>query len=259
MLTLFAVLLVQALAVAAAWLLRARERELQRRLPYLLSLALGVLLATALLHLLPESVAALGNRSGLWLAVGGTLLALFAAERLFYAASSRSLLDTDICAQPEHNHGEAQGSALRPHNLMFGSSLHSFVDGTAIATAFLVNPKLGLLSAFAVALHEVPHRLGDVAVLLHFGVPAGRAMRFAVLVGVPSLLGAAAVLILGHSGAGVFRWLLPVSAGSFLYIAGVNLLPELPLLPTLRGVCFQLLCLAAGLGLVLVATGVENS
>ncbi len=224
-----AVLAVQAAAVAAAYGLRRQERVLRERLPYLLSVAVGVLLATALLHLLPEAVETLGNGRGVWLATGGTLFALFAAERLFGALFAAGGPVTGEV--PEHAHGPACAHtpghriALRPANLMMASGLHSFVDGAAIATAFAVNVRLGVLTAVAVALHEVPHRLGDVAVLLHLQLPPARALRFAALVGVPALLGAAAVLALGESAG--FRWLLPISAGSFLYIAGVNLLPEL--------------------------------
>jgi zinc and cadmium transporter len=269
MLTLIAVFAVQLVAVAAAWLLRAREHLLRRQMPYLVALAVGVLLATALLHLLPESVEALGDRRGLWLTLGATLLALFTLERVFQSftgvAAEPHQPDADT---PAHVHGEAcnhfhsqsvhsQSGSLRPMNLLVGSSLHSFVDGTAIATAFAVNARLGLLTAFAVALHEVPHRLGDVAVLLHLGVPAPKTMRFAVLAGAPSLVGAAAVLLLGEAGSGVFRWLLPISAGSFLYIAGANLLPELQTPMGLRQTCNQLLCLITGLAIVLAVTGLH--
>jgi zinc and cadmium transporter len=263
-LTLAAVFAVQLVAVAAAWLLRARERLLRRQMPYLVALAVGVLLATALLHLLPESVDALGNRRGLWLTLGATLLGLFTLERLFQSFTGVASEPRQPGADtPAHMHGvgsnhfHSQSVSLRPMNLLVGSSLHSFVDGTAIATAFAVNERLGLLTAFAVAMHEVPHRLGDVAVLLHLGVPAPKTMRFAVLAGAPSLVGAAAVLLLGEAGSGAFRWLLPISAGSFLYIAGANLLPELQTPMGLRQTCSQLLCLLTGLAIVLAVTGLH--
>ncbi len=242
---------VQAAAVGAAWLLRSRERQLRRQLPYLVSLAVGVLLATALLHLLPEAVEALGNRRGLWLCIGGTLFALFALERL---------VDTFTGQQgglSAGTHTGAHAGTLRPLNLLVASSLHSFVDGTAIATAFAASPRLGLLTAVAVGLHEVPHRLGDVAVLLHLGVTPARAMRFAVLAGVPALLGAGAVLLVGEAGTHAVRWLLPVSAASFLYIAGVNLLPELRAGMGGWALLLQLGCLLGGTGIVLAVTALQ--
>ena len=71
---------VQGSAVGAAWILRRREAWLQRYLPYLVSLAVGVLLATALIDLLPEAVTQLGNRRLTWMLLGGTMLVLFAVE-----------------------------------------------------------------------------------------------------------------------------------------------------------------------------------
>ena len=250
---------VQAAAVGAAWLLRSRERQLRRQLPYLVSLAVGVLLATALLHLLPEAVEALGNRRGLWLCVGGTLFVLFALERTVDTYTSHPDGTHAEIHVGTHAHAKDRAGALQPLNLLIASSLHSFVDGTAIATAFTVSPHLGLLTALAVGLHEVPHRLGDVAVLLHLGVAPARAMRFAVLAGVPALFGAGAVLLVGEAGTHAVRWLLPVSAASFLYIAGVNLLPELRASLSRWALLLQLGCLLGGVGIVLAVTALQGS
>ncbi len=250
---LITVFAVQAAAIGAAWLLRSRVEQLHRQLPYLVSVAVGVLLATALLHLLPEAVDALGNRRGLWLCSGGTLFALFALERVVH-----TFADQSDAAHAGVNTG-ARAGALRPLNLLLASSLHSFVDGTAIAVAFAVSPRLGLLTAMAVGLHEVPHRLGDVAVLLHLGVAPARAMRFAVLAGLPALLGAGMVLLVGQAGSHAVRWLLPVSAASFLYIAGVNLLPELRADMGRWALLLQLVCLLGGAGVVLAVTALQGS
>lgn len=253
---LITVFAVQAAAVGAAWLLRSRVEQLHRQLPYLVSVAVGVLLATALLHLLPEAVETLGNRRGLWLCIGGTLFALFALERVVHIAGQGDAAHAGADADSGADAG-AHAGALRPLNLLLASSLHSFVDGTAIATAFAVSPRLGLLTGVAVGLHEVPHRLGDVAVLLHLGVAPARAMRFAVLVGVPALLGAGAVLLVGEAGSHAMRWLLPVSAASFLYIAGVNLLPELRAGMGMWALLLQLGCLLGGAGIVLAVTALQ--
>lgn len=262
-----AVCTVQATAIAAAWLLRSREQALRTRLPYLLHLAVGVLVATSLLHLLPESVETLGNRRALWLLLGGTLFVLFTAERLVESLSASTstlpnapsgrLVQPTAVAGAADGHGGTAHARMRPVGLVLSSSLHSFVDGAAIATAYSAAPKLGLLTAFAVALHEIPHRLGDLAVLLHYGVSPRRAMQLVASIGIPALVGAAAVLIIGAANASFFRWLLPISAASFLYIAGANLLPELRVPASLRQVGMQLLALAVGIGLVLLVTGLH--
>ena len=261
MLMLAVVVAVQLLAIGAAWLLRTREARLHARLPYLVSMAVGVLVATAFLHLLPDAVEALGNGRAVWLTVSLTLFVLFTFERLFLTLSGTA------SSELAHPHTHAADCAethprmekARPLNLVAGSSLHSLADGAAIATAFAVSPGLGLLTGLAVALHEVPHRLGDVAVLLHLGVKPGAAMRYAVLVGLPAVLGAAVVLVLGEAGALTLRWLLPVSAGSFLYIAGVDLLPEVQAPRRLTHLAAQLGCLAFGIAVVLAVAGLVGA
>src|ERR1700744_5361781 len=80
-----AVVGVQAAAVGGAFVLRSREKLVGRYLPHLLSLAVGVLLTTALIDLMPEAVAQLGNRRLTWILVTGSVLALFAIERIFSA------------------------------------------------------------------------------------------------------------------------------------------------------------------------------
>ncbi len=243
-----AVLGVQLAATAAAWLLRARESALQRHLPSIVSLAVGVLLATSLLHLMPEAVAQLGNGPLVWSLLGGSMLALFAAERLFFVLTGTDA-EPEIGA-PGHHHHHHGTHSTRPTNLILASMLHSLVDGAAIAVAFLTSPRIGWVTAFAVALHEVPHRMGDFALLVHLRVPLPRALRLAVLAGLPSFVGLLVVLAVGLRSSALLAWLLPVSAGSFLYIATVNLLPELQTECRLSRVLLQLFALVTGVALV---------
>ncbi|HEY0309319.1 MAG TPA: ZIP family metal transporter [Acidobacteriaceae bacterium] len=253
-----AVFAVQASAVSAAWLLRRKEAALRRQLPFIVSLAVGVLLATALLHLLPEAVATLGNGTRTWALLGGTMLALFSLERIFFAITGNP-------AEPElepahgHEHHHHGGHSTRPMSLVLASMLHSFVDGAAVGVAFLASPRIGWITALAIALHEIPHRMGDFAVLVHLHMPPARALRMAALAGVPSFVGLAAVLYAGTMRTQNIALLLPVSAGSFLYIATANLLPELQEECRWPRVVLQILCLIVGVALVMLAGGVAQS
>jgi zinc and cadmium transporter len=242
---------VQTAATAAAWLLRTRENALRRQLPYIVSLAIGVLLATALLHLMPEAIANLGNGRPVWTALGASMIGLFALERIFFVFTGAGAEpEVDEPARHHHHHGV---HTTRPMNLILASMLHSLVDGSAVAVAFLTGTRIGWLTAIAIALHEVPHRMGDFALLVHLNLPLNRALRLAALAGLPSFFGLAAVLILGEHSTALVAWLLPISAGSFLYIATVNLLPELQSECKLPRVLLQLTCLSAGVLLVVLA------
>ena len=258
-----AVSVVQAAAVGGAWLLRSREKLLHRYLPHLLSLAVGVLLTTALVDLLPEAVAQLGNRSLTWVLLTGSILGLFAVERVFSALTGSS-------TEPEvgglgtgthiHRHAANCGDhSAKPINLILAAMLHSFVDGTALATAFVASPRIGWLTAFAIALHEIPHRIGDFAVLIHLRQKPRRALQLAAIAGVPSLFGVLLVWFAGAGHSGEVAYLLPVSAGSFLYIALVNLLPEIQQECRTGPALWQLAWLVFGTGLVALVVGISGN
>jgi zinc and cadmium transporter len=250
-----AVAVIQALAVAAALWLSARHKLLDRGLSYLVSLAVGVLLATALLHILPESIETLGNRPALWVLFTSTIFVLFCFERIFATLTGHSVEATATpdgdCAPHHHHRGN-------PFGLIFGGMLHSFVDGVSVAAAFGAGRRIGWLTAAAITLHEVPHRMGDYALLTHLHVSRKRSLQLIVLVGLAAIAGVLLVLAAGHAFAAT-GWLLPISAASFVYIALVNLMPELGEEHSLPNVCLQLLSMLAGAVLVALVLRVPNA
>ncbi len=260
----------QALAAVAVLSLHRSETWLRRALPYIIGVAVGVLLATGAAHLLPEAVAALGNRSAVWVVLVATMLALYAFERIFQvfsgvraeplnesgfeqAASHEPESDHDLSGH-HHHHG-----ATKPATLLLGSLTHSLVDGTSVAAAFSIDARVGWVTALAVGLHELPHRLGDFALLVHMGIKRGPAALLAIGAGGLSLLGWAIVTALGEHGSHRVAWLLPVSAGSFLYISLVDLLPELQNERRPAAVLWQIVCLAAGVALALGLTHMRGA
>jgi zinc and cadmium transporter len=257
--SLIAVMGVQVFAAIAVVSLHRSEAWLRRALPYVISVAVGVLLATGVVHLMPEAVEALGNRSGVWIVLVVTMFSLYGFERLFHAFSG-------VSAEPASNAEEAHERghhhhhhASRPATLLLGSFMHSLVDGTGIAAAFAIDARVGWVTALAVGLHEVPHRLGDFALLIHMGIARGRAAMLAIGAGASSLLGWAVVAALGDHGSHNVAWLLPVSAGSFLYISLVDLLPELQQERRPRAVLGQIVGLAAGIALALGLTHIPGA
>ena len=253
---LLAVFALEAVAMLAAWLLRQHEYAITAVLPYLVSVATGLLLATALLHLLPEAIANLGNTPCVWYLLAGGLLGLFCVEQIVAAIVHSE--DADAAVVHVHAHGRTHHS-LRPANLIVASSLHSFLDGVSVATAFAAGPRVGWITALAISLHEVPHRVGDFAVLLHAGYTATSALRMAVLPSLGALLGVALVAAFGASGGTAVYWLLPISAASFLYIACVNLLPELRHQHGRLALALQMLCLFGGAALVALVAGLPGA
>jgi solute carrier family 39 (zinc transporter), member 7 len=101
---------------------------------------------------------------------------------------------------------------------------HNFTDGLAISASFLSSPYVGISTTLAVLLHEIPHEIGDAAILLQAGYSFNQALAFQLATAVGALLGVAVVWV-GGGGGGGMEWVLPVTAGGFVYVALVNVVP----------------------------------
>jgi zinc and cadmium transporter len=143
-------------------------------------------------------------------------------------------------------------------NVLFGAGIHSFIDGMAIATGYSTNTHLGLVTTIAVLLHETPHHIGDVSILIHKGIPVMRSVMLNLLAGSAAAAGALLVLLIGTRSAGVTLVLLPFTAANFIYIAAANLMPELQHERRVRQSFAQTLMLVAGCLFLFVFSGVSE-
>ena len=257
----------------------------------LVSLSAGVLLGTALLHMLPEAFAgaaghgdahahahdrandhaqtpgfagqahALHAHGAGAAGPGADPAALFATllgGLLFFW-----LLEKVELYRHAHHHegdGHAHGRQFDAHqagrggfSVLVGDGVHNFCDGVIIAAAFLTDPTLGLVTTLAVAAHEIPQEAGDYIVLLNAGFSRARALAFNLLSGLAAVAGG----VLGYFVVGPFEALLPyllvVASSSFIYVAVADLLPQLQQRLAWRETLNQVFWLGAGLGIVLLA------
>uniref|UniRef100_A0A667XWW9 Zinc transporter SLC39A7 n=1 Tax=Myripristis murdjan TaxID=586833 RepID=A0A667XWW9_9TELE len=104
---------------------------------------------------------------------------------------------------------------------------HNFTDGLAIGASFLVGPTVGTVTTITILLHEVPHEIGDFAILVQSGCTKRKAMCLQLLTALGALAGTACSLLAEGVGAAATAWILPFTAGGFVYIATVTVLPEL--------------------------------
>src|SRR4051812_36174284 len=181
------------------------EQWLVRYRPVLLGFASGALLAVALLDLVPEAYAARGAAILPWLL--GSMLVLAAIEWV---------------GGTHDHHG---GHRASPYALLASDAVHNFGDGIAIAAAFTTSVRLGIITALAVIIHEVPEELADYAVLRSSHIAKRRALWALLVVQLTAALGAWATL-LGASLAHREGVLLALAAGTFIYIALVELMPD---------------------------------
>ncbi len=193
--------------------LAMREALLRRVLPSLVALAAGALLGAACFHLLPEAVARYPERPlfvALMTLAGAALFAI--VERTMHRVATGRLADG------ARGGGPGGRRPLVPL-LVAGDALHNLVDGVLVGASFLASPSLGVLTAVAVALHELPRELGTFGVFVHAGVPARRAIVYNLATGLVAVAGAAVALTIGTRAESFAASMLPFAAGTFLYLA----------------------------------------
>jgi zinc and cadmium transporter len=111
--------------------------------------------------------------------------------------------------------------------LLFGDGMHNFIDGAAIAASFLADFRLGIITSIAVFVHEIPHELGDFGVLLEKGWGRGKVLWFNVLTGITAFAGALLTYFLGSVFEQMIPILLAITTANFIYLATIDLLPEI--------------------------------
>ncbi len=105
--------------------------------------------------------------------------------------------------------------------------MHNLIDGIAIGASFIASVPVGIATTIAIILHEIPQEIGDFMVLLHSGYAKRRALWLNFLSALFAVFGVVIAFILGKSGEDLVTWILPITAGGFIYIAVADLIPEL--------------------------------
>jgi zinc and cadmium transporter len=203
-------------------------------LPWLISYAVGTLLGVALLGLLPEALVSLAPRRVMPTLLCG-ILAFFLLEKLVLW---RHCHDSHECEV----HTSSAASLV-----IVGDAFHTFVDGAVIAAAVVMSVPLGITTALAVATHEIPQEVGDVAILLRAGYSRMRAFTLNLLSGLGGILGAIAMIFATEALPHALPYVLAFAAGNFLYVAMADLIPDLHRGGLEGGPFRQLLLIAAGI------------
>jgi zinc and cadmium transporter len=248
-------------AAFAAAFLWVPQTYSARILPHFVSFATGALLGAALLALLPEAIEGAGvagaYRLGIALVAG--LGVFFVIEKLVLWWHTHS--HESDAGQP-HPHG-ADDHAHRARAsgvlVLVGDSIHNALDGVLIAAAFLNDLSLGFVTTFAVAAHEVPHRVGDFALLVHAGFSQRRALFLNLATGLASVLGAIVAFFALRQAMGALPYALAFAAAGFLYIAVAGLIPGLHRRadPWSSGV--QVLFISLGIAVIVAAEALARS
>ena len=229
---------------------------LGRLVKHLVSLSAGVLLGTALLHVLPEAFESKAPPQALFGTLLGGLLFFWLLEK---AELYRHVHHHEGDGHEHHHQFDAEQAGRGGMSVLVGDGIHNFCDGIIIAAAFLTDPTLGWVTAAAVVAHEIPQEAGDYIVLLNAGFSRRKALLYNMLSGLAAVAGG----VLGYYLVGPWETLLPyllvVASSSFIYVAVADLLPQLQQRLSMRDTASQVLWLGGGLLLVMLARGLLES
>jgi zinc and cadmium transporter len=211
------------------------DRLFHRLLLPFVAFSAGSLMGGAFLHMLPAAAEEMGTGAAVYLWVLAGFALFFALEQFMHW---------------HHCHRESSAcQAPVTYLLLVANALHKLVGGMAVAGSFLIDTRLGLTIWTAAVAHEIPHELGDFAVMVHGGWTRWRALLLRVVSGMAFPVGG--VLVYAVSLQGNTRALVPFAAGNFIYIAASDLIPEVNRHRSLRSSVLHFSCFALGVGLLL--------
>jgi zinc and cadmium transporter len=216
----------------------------------LVSLSAGVLLGTALLHVLPEAFESQAEPQALFATLLAGLLFFWLLEK---AELYRHVHHHEGDGHGHHHHFDAEQAGRGGYSVLVGDGIHNFCDGIIIAAAFLADTQLGIVTALAIVAHEVPQEAGDYIVLLNAGFSRRKALLYNMISGAAAVAGGVLGYFLVGPWEALFPYLLVVASSSFIYVAVADLLPQLQQRLNWRETLAQVSWLGGGLAIVMLA------
>lgn len=183
-----------------------------------LSFAVGSLLGDICLHLLPEVYSVEGaDKRLLGLVILAGILSFLSIEKIFQFTQGGE-------------GGSANPKSVTGYLNLLANCLDNFMHGLAVAASFLVSLKLGLVTSASILIHEIPHEVGDFTILLRSGFTRWEAGKMQFVTSTVGVAGAIAALSLDLDPESIetkTNWILAFSAGGFIHVALVSILPDL--------------------------------
>ena len=181
------------------------------KLMYLVSFAAGALVAVSFFDLLPEAIVAQGDlMKTMGYFVAGFVFFLLIEKSFFYY----------------HCHDTDCQSHASSKLIIFGDSVHNFLDGIAIAASFLAGPGVGVFITLAIIIHEIPQEIGDYGVLIHNGYSKKKALMYNLFSALAAVAGGVLAFYALNKLEAYIPYVLAITAGGFVYIATVDILPK---------------------------------
>lgn len=206
---------------------------------WIISLAAGALLAVSFLDLLPEAIEAVDSHPILI-----TTLLSFVGFFIF-----ERILHWHHCHCKDHQHTRYNTAVTN----LFGDAFHNLIDGFLIASTFLIDRELGIITTVAVILHEIPQEISDYGVLLYAGYSRRKALFLNFLFATTVIIGGIIFYYFGQTVEQAVPYMAAIAAGTFIYLAAADLIPALHHEKSRKQVALQTLWLVVGVLLIYAA------
>ncbi|WP_371866556.1 ZIP family metal transporter [Pseudoduganella dura] len=224
---------------------------LSRVVERMVSLSVGIMLSTSLLHALPEAFESGADPRTLFATLLAGLLTFFMLEKLAILRHSHHHEGDGH----HHAHGhDAHEAGRAGWMILVGDGMHNFTDGILIAAAFLADPHLGIVAAVAIIAHEIPQEIGDFIVLLNAGFSRTRAYIYNLLCSLLAVAGGLLGYFTLDRASNLIPYVLVFASSGFIYIAVSDLMPQMQRRATMKETVPQVLLIALGVAIVLFLT-----
>lgn len=239
--------LVSVISLIGVFALSLNEATLDRILFFLVSFASGAILGAAFFDLLPEAIE-LGKGFGWesqtigYIVLGFVLFYLLERFIYFFHGDPHKA----HCPPPEETSGISEFAILN----LVGDGAHNFLDGMLIAVSFGVSVSLGIAASIAIIFHELPQEIGDFSVLLYGGFSRTKALVFNFISALTAIVGVIFAHFYTNRVPGFNPFLIALTAGGFIYIAAVELIPQIQKEPHVKRSALQFVIFLLGLLLI---------
>ncbi len=250
------VFLVSLVSVVGIFFLFLKERVLKEFSFILLSLAVGSLLGGAFFHLFPEIFEKNSEEVPFFILAG--IFSFFLLEKILHWHHDHKVHNIqnskEKCDGCRNFMEEESNKKHLGFMVIFSDALHNALDGMLIAISYLADPVAGVATTVAVLLHEIPQEIGDFGVLIHAGFSKTRAVLFNFMSALTAFVGAGFILFFNEYAQDKTRLLSAFAAGSLLYIAMSDLVPELHKQKKFSHITQQLFAISIGLAAIYALT-----
>ncbi|MGD0336801.1 MAG: ZIP family metal transporter [Candidatus Omnitrophota bacterium] len=203
--------IVSLISLIGIFTLAIKDDILHKLIFSLIGFSAGALIGSAFLHIIPEALTKTDSTTVFYILIFGIVL-FFMLERYLY-----------------WRHCHEKECKVHPFTYLnlIGAGFHNFIDGMAIAASFLVSIKIGLVTTLAIVLHEIPHELGDFGVLIYGGFTKKKALFYNFISALMAMIGAVAGYLISDITRYFPVFIMPLTAGGFIYVAASDLIPQI--------------------------------